>query len=80
MFFERTKNDELIFQTDLWNNLKVVGLTGYSITMILDPLYKLAKFIRENLTPDRLEGFDLEGILTVKHFENQSKNVALTYQ
>ena len=58
----------------------MVGLTGYSITMIQEPLYKLAMFIRENLTPDRLEGFDLEGIMKIKHFEAKTKkNVALTF-
>ena len=61
-FFETKSDGELVFQTNVWNNSKVVSMTGYSITMISEPLYHLAKFIRENLTPDRLEGFDLEAI------------------
>ena len=65
----------------MWNNLKIVNLTGYSINMLIEPLYKLSKFIRENLTPDRLEGFDLEGILKIKQFEvKNKKNVALTFK
>ena len=54
--------------TNIWNNPKVVSVTGYSMSMIKEPLYELSKFIRENLTPDRLEGFDLEAILDIKDF------------
>ena len=35
----------LVFNTQMWNNPKVAGLTGYSIEMIKTPLYDLAKFI-----------------------------------
>ena len=77
-FFEM-KGEELVFNSKIWNNARVVGLTGYSVLMILEPLYQLEMFIRENLTPDRLEGFDLEAIQSVKHFEMQSKQMVLTY-
>ena len=52
----------LRFETDMWNNARVAGLTGYSIDMIKQPLYDLASFIQENLSPNRLEGFDIEAI------------------
>jgi hypothetical protein len=64
-FFEKKKG-LMLLNTSIWNNLKVVSITGYSISMIKEPLYKLAMFIRENLTPDRLEGFDLDAILEIK--------------
>ena len=59
----------MLLNTDIWNNAYVVSLTGYSIMMLKEPLYALSKFIRENLTPDRLEGFDLENILELRDFE-----------
>lgn len=71
-FFEK-KNGLLLMNTNMWNNPQVVGLTGYSISMIKEPLYELAKFIRENLTPDRLEGFDLEAIIEIKDFKQDTK-------
>jgi hypothetical protein len=37
--------------------------------MIKEALSELAKFIRENLTPDRLEGFDLDAIMEIKDFK-----------
>ena len=61
-FFEE-RNGRLLLNTNIWNNPKVVSITGYSISMIKEPLCELAKFIRENLTPDRLEGYDLDAIL-----------------
>ena len=45
---------------DIWNQKKVVSLSGYSIEMLIDCLSDLSNFIRVNLSPDRLEGFDLE--------------------
>jgi hypothetical protein len=59
----------LRFNTEIWNNPKVASLTGYSIEMIRDPLYEMASFIQENLSPNRLEGFDIENI---KHLESYS--------
>ena len=76
--FFKTKNGQLILNTDIWNNPRVVSLTGFSILMIKEPLYQLAQFIRENLTPDRLEGFDLESILEVQDFVSQHKQMVLT--
>jgi hypothetical protein len=51
--FEK-KGDEILLNTDIWNNSYIVGLTGYTIEMLKVPLYRLCLFIRENLTPDRL--------------------------
>ena len=66
----------LKFNTDFWNNAKVVSLTGYSIEMLKAILYKLAKFIEENLSPNRLDGFDLEDILNNKDYDGCSKELA----
>jgi hypothetical protein len=44
-FFE-LKNGHLLLNTNIWNNFEVVRVTGYSISMIKEPLYELAKFIR----------------------------------
>ena len=30
------------FNTDIWNNLKVIRITGYTIEMLREPLHKLA--------------------------------------
>ena len=75
--FEK-KNGLLLLNTTMWNNPKVVSITGYSMSMIKEPLYQLAKFIRENLTPDRLEGFDLEAIMEIKDFRPDSQQMILT--
>lgn len=48
--------------TDVWNNRYVAEVTGYCIEMLKEPLYHLAVFIKKNLTPDRLLGFDVEAI------------------
>ena len=50
---------------DIWNNQTVHTLTGYSILDIKDCLHELAIFISTNLQPNRLENFDVEGILKV---------------
>tara|TARA_B100000780_G_C20918309_1_gene365766 strand:+ start:481 stop:657 length:177 start_codon:yes stop_codon:yes gene_type:complete len=55
--------------TDIWNNTEIVSLTGYSIEMIKEPLYHLSSFIKSNLTPDRLVGFNLEYIKELKDIE-----------
>lgn len=49
----------------------MVGITGYSIEMLREPLYLLSLFIQQNLSPNRLEGFDIESIKTVKDFSPQ---------
>ena len=52
--------------TSIWCNFEVISQTGYSIEMIKEPLYHLAFFIQENLQPNRLEGFDIEHVKTLK--------------
>lgn len=56
------KTQMLTFNTEIWNNIKVANLTGYSIEMLKEPLYLLSNFIDENLNPRRLEGFNLEAL------------------
>jgi hypothetical protein len=40
----------------------MVKTTGYSIEFLKEVIYELADFIKNNLTPNRLEGFNLEKI------------------
>ena len=54
------------FNTDIWDNKEILSLSGYPVTMIKEPLYQLAQFIQENLSPNRLEGFDIEDIKTLQ--------------
>ena len=61
--------NEILLNTDIWNNAYIVGLTGYTIEMVRKPLYQLCLFIRENLTPDRLKDVNLEAILQVRNFQ-----------
>ena len=68
-FFERDVTGNRTFNTAIWNNPEIVKSTGYSIEFLKDVLYKLAMFIRINLTPDRLEGFNLEHIKQLGNFE-----------
>jgi hypothetical protein len=58
-----------LLNTDVWNNTEIVSLTGYSIEMIKEPLYHLSSFIKQNLTPNRLEGFNIEHIKDLKDIE-----------
>ena len=45
--------------THIWNNVQVVNASGYSMDMLIQPLYDLARFIEESLEPNRLEDFYL---------------------
>lgn len=52
--------EQILLNTDIWNE-EVVNLTGYTVERLMgDLLLKLANFIRQNLTPDRLQGFDID--------------------
>ena len=52
--------------TNIWNNEAVHNMTGYSIEDIKECLITFANFIRSNLQPDRLEGFNLEELKNLK--------------
>jgi transcription initiation factor TFIIIB Brf1 subunit/transcription initiation factor TFIIB len=43
--------------TDIWNNKRVGQMTGYTIEMLREPLYRLAEFIKANLVPNHLQYF-----------------------
>ena len=65
LFRESTRLGEggkplLLLDISIWMNL--VKPTGYTLGMLIEPLYELCTFIRQNLKPDRLEGFDIEAI------------------
>jgi hypothetical protein len=48
----------------------VVNASGYTMDMLIQPLYDLARFIEESLEPNRLEDFYLNQILEVKDILN----------
>lgn len=58
-FFKFDLEENKLFNTDVWNNPEIVKSTGYSIEFLKDVIYKLSTFIKNNLTPNRLEGFNL---------------------
>lgn len=59
----------ILMNTDIWNNKTIAGVTGYSIEMLKESLYELSIFIKQNLSPDRLAGFDVEAIKDLKDFQ-----------
>lgn len=44
----------------------MTAVTGYTIQMLRQALFELSMFIRNNLSPDRLAGFDLDSVLLVE--------------
>ena len=57
--FNKTQN-LLTLNMQMWNNIKMVSATDLTIEMLKEPIHDLATFMRDNLEPDRMEGFDLE--------------------
>lgn len=55
--------------TDIWNNQQVLALTKYSIEDIAEALYDLAKFVSENLIPNKLKYFEIESLKDLKNFK-----------
>ena len=45
--------------TKIWNNEQVEKTSGYSLKDISVCLFKLGKFIKSNLKPNKLEKFNL---------------------
>jgi hypothetical protein len=64
--FHKRSDKGLELNTAIWNNEKVVTVTGFSISDLKQCLYDLADFIYKNLSPNRLQNFDIESI---KHVE-----------
>ena len=50
------------FNTDFWNE-SIVETTCYQVADLRRCLHKLCSFVSENLSPDRLKGFDLDALL-----------------
>jgi len=63
----KPETDKLIMNTNIWNNIKVAGETGYTMEMIKDCLYSTCDFIQEYLEPNKLKYFEIESI---KYIEN----------
>ena len=66
---QKNAKDLLTFNIQMWNNIKMVSMTGLTIEVLKEPIHDLTTFMRENLVPDRLEGFDLDSIFTAKNFK-----------
>ena len=62
------KGDKKILNTEVWNNERVVSITGYKISELKHLLKELATFIRNSLRPDHLAGFDLEEIGSISDY------------
>ena len=58
----------LLINTDIWNNPNIAAVTGYTIEMLKQALFELSMFIRNNLSPDRLAGFDIDSVMEVTDF------------
>lgn len=56
--------------TDIWNNKEVHTLTGYSIEEIAETLLSLAKFVSENLVPNKLKYFDILALQEIRNDES----------
>jgi len=69
-FFNNCKinGDSIELNLDIWNNQTVHQMTGYSIDDIKTCLIELSQFICNNLSPNRLEGFDLSAISTTQRY------------
>lgn len=52
----------LELNTDIWNNEEVHNITNYSIDNLKPCLLDLAEFISNNLSPNRLECFNIKDI------------------
>ena len=51
--------------TEIWNNVRISGETGYTIEMLKDCLYCLCKFIEDYLVPNKIKYFDIQSIKTL---------------
>ena len=56
----------------MWNN-DIAAVTGYTTKMLTRALFDLCIFIRNNLEPDRLAGFDVESVLYCTDLINEQK-------
>jgi len=69
-FFKNSRKvgSQIEFNTEIWNNEFVHKLTFHSMEDIKQCLYDLSMFICNNLQPNRLEGFYIEGILATRNY------------
>ena len=64
--FFNGEGDQL--NTDIWNNIDIKTISGYSILDIKHCLYDIATFASKNLSPNRIENFNLDTILETQEF------------
>jgi len=53
----------------MWNNKKVIKMTGYTIEMLKDCLIKLSYFIESYLVPNKLKNFKLDELYNVTNIK-----------
>ena len=58
----------------------VVNISGYTIDDLKPCLIDLATFISDNLSPNRLQDFDIESIKSVENYSDIPINVGLNFQ
>ena len=63
--------------TDIWNNEKVARISGYTIVDIKSCLFDLSEFIASNLSPNRLENFDIEAVKGLENYSDIPQNLGL---
>ena len=68
----KMKDGVIDFNTDIWNCEFVHNLSLYTMDDIKICLYDLSTFICCNLQPNRLEGFNIEGILEVQNYNSNT--------
>lgn len=62
------KGNSKILNTDVWNNERVVSMTGYKMSQLKHLIKELGMFIRNSLRPDHLADFDLEEIDSISDY------------
>lgn len=69
---------KLKMNLDIWNNEEVTKVSGYSITDIKDCIYDLSNFISRCLSPNKLEDFDIAGVLKAQPFDQLPSTINLS--
>ena len=54
--------NQLLLNTDFWDGQQMEAVTGYNFDKIHECTIELCLFVKKNLKPDRLKGFDLSSL------------------
>ena len=53
--------------TEIWNNKKVYGMTGYTIEELIDPMIAVANFMTNFHVTSKLKYFDIRALNHVRN-------------